>query len=157
MGTKKSLLMPLLGDPKAPYRGVTGRRILSGLQDILPRLTKRHYIFIYNNAPTFISHIIQDWLCLWARERGLEIADWPPYSPNLNPIEHMWPHLKDNIVAAHPELEDMPKNDTIKELLIEAAIEAWDAIEDRLYKTLAHLMRDRCEAIYNADGWYTKY
>lgn len=154
---KRSPLIPLKGDPQAARGGVTGRRILTGLQDILPRLAKRNYTFVHDNAPTFTSHIVQDWLEPWARERGIVIPDWPPYSPDLNPVEHTWPHLKDNIVAAHPELEDIPKSNATKELLIEAAIEAWDAINPTLFKTLAHSMRDRCQAVIDADGWYTKY
>ena len=26
----------------------------------------------------------------WLKERGIRVTDWPPYSPDLNPIEHAW-------------------------------------------------------------------
>ena len=32
------------------------------------------------------------------------MTDWPPYSPDLNPIEHVWKRLKEIMAAKYPEL-----------------------------------------------------
>jgi transposase len=29
---------------------------------------------------------------------------WPPYSPDLSPIENLWPLLKAKIYELHPEI-----------------------------------------------------
>ena len=34
----------------------------------------------------------------WAAENGVELLDWPPYSPDLNPIENLWHILKAEIM-----------------------------------------------------------
>jgi hypothetical protein len=42
-----------------------------------------------DNASIFTARIVKDWL----KEQGIEVLNWPPYSPDLNPIEHAWKRL----------------------------------------------------------------
>ncbi|EDN05333.1 predicted protein [Histoplasma mississippiense (nom. inval.)] len=49
---------------------------------------------------------------------------WPPYSPDLNPIENLWALLKQEIYKLHPELEHASDTVATKRALIEAAKEA---------------------------------
>ena len=48
--------------------------------------------------------------------------DWPPYSPDLNPIENVWHILKDEIIRQYPELATIPKTNAAMDTLIRAAI-----------------------------------
>ena len=59
------------------------------------------------------------------------VVEWPPYSPDLNPIEHVWRHLKEWVNLHHPELETMTGDDNIiKEAMVEALQEGWAALKD---------------------------
>ena len=73
------------------------------------------------------------------------------------PIEDVWKLLKEEIVTRHPELYDMPKNNYTLQMLCQAAVEAWEEIQDDLFEKLVSSMQRRLQAVINADGWYTKY
>ncbi|EDN09531.1 predicted protein [Histoplasma mississippiense (nom. inval.)] len=82
---------------------------------------------------------------------------WPPYSPDLNPIENLWALLKQEIYKLHPELEHASDTVATKRVLIEAAKEAWNAIDDSILYNLSATMPHRVKAVIEAEGWYTKY
>jgi hypothetical protein len=88
---------------------------------------------------------------------GVEVMVWPPYSPDSNPIENLWALMKAKIYELHPELEKAPDTEETLQLLIQAAIEAWNAIDERVLHNLCHTMPHRVQAILQADGWYTSY
>jgi len=55
----------------------------------------------------------------------MEVIDWPPYSPDLNLIKHVWRHLKEWVHEHYPELEALTSSDQmIKERMIEVLQEA---------------------------------
>lgn len=83
--------------------------------------------------------------------------EWPPYSPDLNPIENLWALLKAAIYKLRPELIDMANNDETKQILVETAQIAWSQIDLNHLQHLSETMPHRVEAIIASDGWYTKY
>ena len=72
----------------------------------------------------------------------------PAQSPNLNPIENMWDHLK-TIVQ-----EKNPKN--VKELWT-AVNAAWEGFPRERLVNLIDSMSSRCEAVIKARGGPTNY
>ena len=42
-------------------------------------------LFMQDNASIYTVRIVREWL----EENGIDVLEWPPYSPDLNPIEHL--------------------------------------------------------------------
>ena len=76
--------------------------------------------------------------------------DFPPYSPDLNPIENLWAVLARAVEQRPP--------DTMEELQDRVA-EEWDKVDKdkALLRSLVHSMPQRCAAVIEAQGWHTKY
>lgn len=154
---RKSSLVPLFGYPDSPRGGVNVQRVLETLKDELPKICDPGSIFMQDNARTHTAIIVQDWLIPWAEGEGVELIDWPPYSPDLNPIENLWKVLKEEICKRYPELTDMPKSEKSLQQLREAADEVWNDFPVELLQELAESMQRRLAAVIAANGWYTKY
>jgi len=44
------------------------------------------WYFLHDNAPTFSNDVVRTWL----HNKGITCVEFPPYSPDLNPIENLW-------------------------------------------------------------------
>jgi hypothetical protein len=80
-----------------------------------------------------------------------------PYSPDLNPIEHIWWHLKAKVLELFPELKDLEAGEEAKEALERALIIAWDSIDHTIIESCMESMCRRRDAVIAAKGWHTKY
>ena len=86
--------IPLDGDPNSQRGGVTAVIHRQLLEEELPTLLDGDNIFMHDNAPIHTARIVRDYL---ENELAFPILDWPPYSPDLNPIENLWKTLKQRI------------------------------------------------------------
>ena len=86
----------------------------------------------------------------WLEGHGFKVLSWPAQSPDLNPIEHLWDHLKRKL----EEYERAPGG--ILELWERVQVE-WDKIEPEVCQKLIESMPRRVEAVLKAKGGYTKY
>lgn len=111
-------------------------------------------IFMQDNARVHTARFVQQWL------DGAEyvLMVWPPYSPDLNPIEHIWREMKIQLQKRHPNIKYTKGGpDTIKAKLAEVLPAIWDSIPEEKFWTLCASMPDRVQAAIKAKGWYTKY
>ena len=84
------------------------------------------------------------------KKHKIEVMQWPPQSPDLNPIEHLWGLLKRKLA----DYERPPTS--MKELWDRVQME-WEAISQRECQGLIESMPDRIKAVLQAQGGYTKY
>jgi DDE superfamily endonuclease len=83
--------------------------------------------------------------------------EWPPYSPDLNPIEHLWAKLKQWITAHYPDLVYMGKSEEAYQRLFQAIREGWEAIGQDAVNNLFKSMDTRVNAVLRAKGSYTRF
>lgn len=76
------------------------------------------------------------------------LPDWPPNSPDLNPVEHCWSWLARRLIGQSFATEEA----------LEAAIRAeWDQRPPDLLHNLFASMTDRLEAVIKAKGAHTRF
>jgi hypothetical protein len=149
----KSDLVIMDRDFEAKKMWYSAQSYLAVLDDQMPRCWEPGLVFMQDNAPIHTAHAVRDWFI----EHAIPVIDWPPYSPDLNPIEHIWWHLKNKVVELHPELEQMGTSEEARGALEEALIEAWDALDDSIIEACIMSMCRRRDAVLKAKGWHTKY
>ena len=86
----------------------------------------------------------------WFKNHGFQLLQWLAQSPDLNPIEHLWTHIKRRI-----EEDKEPPNSVHK--LWDRIQEEWDKVEPDVCQNLIESMPRRLNAVLKANGGYTKY
>jgi hypothetical protein len=113
------------------------------------------YQFMQDNASIHCAHKVKAW---FEREGISLVLDWPPYSPDLNPIEHIWWHLKCLMCEMFPEISvDKSETEHARQQLESCLQATWDYLDKSLFDVLYESMPRRIEACIAADGWHTKY
>ena len=103
------------------------------------------------NAPSHGARVTKAELS----RRGINLLPWPPFSPDLNPIVHVWDSMKDYMQEKYPELEGrsiMPS-----ERFQRIVVEAWESIPSEYLLHLIESMPNECHAVIEARGGATAY
>ena len=56
---------------------------------VVPTAQQRTLTFQHDNARPHVARICTDFLA----QNNIHVMDWPPYSPDFSPIEHLWDEL----------------------------------------------------------------
>lgn len=107
---------------------------------------KSDIIFQQDNDPKHTSTTAKQWF----KDHGIIVLDWPSYSPDLNPIEHLW-----SIVKRRLHDFDHPPS-SMHELWLRIQ-QVWNNISIDDCQKLIESMPRRIEAVYKAKGSWTKY
>ena len=134
-------------------RGYTTNSYLNALEEgFLP-----HYepgtIFQQDNARIHTSLGAREWF----EEHGIWVEEWPPHSPDLNPIEPVWRMLKVRLYQLYPYLVFMGKSEADWKHFRECMVEAWRQLDQAVIDSLILSMPRRLQAVREAKGYYIKY
>ena len=138
-----------LGPLVALEGNMNAQNYLELLKDIvLPELVAagRPMVFMQDNAPCHKARVIMDFL----EEINIETLDWPPQSPDMNPIENLWAVIK----KRRQKKYGLPRD---KEELIVQIFDIWDNIEPEFMLKLANSANTRIKAVLKLKGKVSKY
>ena len=79
------------------------------------------------------------------RAEAGDILDWPPMSPDLNPIENVWAVLKTAVYGRNPANE---------EELRQAIIEEWQNLDNNIVALTAQTISARIRKLRRLGGLY---
>lgn len=122
------------------YIGILNRSMDSSAAD----LGLSDYIFQQDNDPKHRSKLAREYFTA----KKTKLMSWPSQSPDMNPIEHLWIHLKAKIRARSPR--------NMKELK-QVTKEEWERIDPAFCKKLVLSMKERVCAMFLAKGGHTRY
>ena len=107
---------------------------------------KEEIIFHQDNDPMHTSRLAKKWF----EENEVEVLEWPPQSPDLNPIERLWVEPKRRLNSYKEEPMSMYE-------LWERVQDTWNDIDAATCEKLVESMPSRIAAVLKAKGGYTKY
>ena len=121
------------------------KRILKrNLKKNSERLIEGDFYFMQDNCRVHTEKSVLDWLC----ENDFKLLDWPPKSPDMNPIENLFSIIKD-----HLQKFEFSKKSDLKEKIKEI----WYSIETDICNHLVDSMPDRIDELERNKGGHTSY
>ena len=112
----------------------------------VPLVQQHQMTFQHNNACPHVARVCQDFLA----NNNIVPLDWPPYSPDLSPIEHLWDELDRRVRRRRNTPNTLGQLRT-------ALLEEWENIPMRKINALVNSMQRRIRAVINARGGHTRY
>ena len=112
----------------------------------VPLVQQHQMTFQHDNARPHVARVCQDFLA----NNNIVPLDWPPYSPDLSPIEHLWDELDRRVKRGRNTPNTLGQLRT-------ALLEEWENIPMRKINALVNSMQRRIRAVINARAGHTRY
>ncbi len=125
---------------KVIYRDILETQMLRYTKGNMPR----GWILQQDNDPKHTYNLVKDWF----KSKKIRLLEWPPQSPDLNPIEQLWEELDRRCKG---------QNTTIPAQKLEILQREWANTPKEKLTKLVDLMPDRYKAAIAAKGFPTKY
>lgn len=109
------------------------------------RLVGRGFVFQQDNDPKHSSKLCMNYISAKKNEKILDYMDWPPQSPDLNPIELLWDELDRNVRMMQP---------TNKKQMWDFLRTSWHQIPAYKLEKLIARMPQVCASVIKAKGGY---
>ena len=69
------------------YRKILRKNLLQSYQKLG---LENSFVFQHDNDLKHTPRVVKDWL----KQKKIETLNWPRFSPDMNPIEHLWDELE---------------------------------------------------------------
>jgi hypothetical protein len=101
--------------------------------------TNKKWWLLCDNSGPHRETIVKQWI----EDNNINRLDFPPYSPDLNPIEHLIGITKAKVALRNPRTLDE---------LVEAVFASWDEITEELCEELSDSMCKRTNCVLESGG-----
>jgi len=123
------------------YRDILEHNLKPTYQRFYPRGLWR---FLQDNASPHYTAAVNTWM----HNHGVHIMEFPPYSPDLNPIENLWHVLKHRVEHRNPRTAE-----ELKQIIGEE----YEAVSESECAKLMRSMPARLQQCIEFEGHKTKY
>ncbi len=140
-------------DPLAPIEHRLNATVfLSIVADhVHPFMTTVYHLLMYfqqDNAPCHKAQIISDWFL--EHDNEFTLLKWPPQSPDLNPIEHLWDVVERDILIMDVQTTNLQQ-------LRDAIMSIWTKTSEECFRHLVESMPWIIKTVLKEKGGPTRY
>lgn len=105
---------------------------------------RRSFVFQQDNDPKHICNLVKKFI----NQSKINVLEWPPQSPDLNPIEHLWDEMDRKVKKSQRTSMKVFKN---------ALKQTWDEIDSATLQNLVNSIPKRLKEVIKNRGYATKY
>lgn len=112
----------------------------------IPLARRRRLVFMQDNAPAHRSKVTTEYLRsigIW----GESLMEWPPNSPDLNPIENLWSIIKQRLFCANQQYNS-------KDQIWNAVVDICNKLSHENIRSLTKGMKKRLLKVHSVKGRY---